>query len=190
MTSLQCSKSRQVAVYNCLHRTSFTSGCWKSNDRMSLTSSLLMLVCIEYINPLTHFAQYTEVHCIKQYVITQNLLLLTQQQVVGSISFVYVYQSRLPEKVKTPVHIQVWSWDLFSNFLTSVFDSALGITFIHAGILKEKGGIALSDSCGINEILNYFLSGFSFSKYMRPKHFTALQSLNTLFFNELPLSNH
>ena len=86
--------------------------------------------------------------------------------VVGSRKyiFVYVYQSRLPEKVKTPVHIQVWSWDLFSNFLTSVFDSALGITFNHAGILKEKGGIALSDSCGINEILNYFVSGFSFSK--------------------------
>ena len=149
-----------MAEYICLHRTSFTSGCWKSNDRMSLTSSLLMLVCIEYINPLTHFGQFTEVHCIKQYVITQNLLLLTQQQVVGSISFVYVYQSRLPEKVKTPVHIQVWSWDLFSNFLTSVFDSALGIN--HAGILKEKGGIALSDSCRINEILNYFVSVFLF----------------------------
>ena len=86
LTSLQCSKSRQMAEYICLHRTSFTSGCWKSNDRMSLTSSLLMLVCIEYINPLTHFAQFTEVHCIKQYVITQNLLLLTQQQLVGSIS--------------------------------------------------------------------------------------------------------
>ena len=105
----------------------------------------------------------------------------TVTDLVGSISFVCVYQSRLPEKVKTPVHIQVWSWDLFSNFLTSVFDSALGITFIHAGILKEKGGIALSDSCGINEILNYFLSGFSFSKCMRPKPFTVLQSLNTHF---------
>ena len=112
------------------------------------------------------------------------VLFISDMSLVGSIlSFVYVYQSRLPEKVKTPVHIQVWSWDLFSNFLTSVFDSALGITFIHAGILKEKGGnaVALSDSYGIDEILNYFVSGFSFSKCGRASG-TFSTSLDTQFF--------
>ena len=62
-----------------------------------------------------------------------------------------------------------------------MFDSALGITFNHAGILKEKGGIALSDSCGINEILNYFVSGFSFSKCGRASG-TFSTALYTHFF--------
>ena len=62
-----------------------------------------------------------------------------------------------------------------------MFDSALGITFNHAGILKEKGGIALSDSCGINEILNYFVSGFSFSNCGRASG-TFSTALYTQFF--------
>ena len=66
-----------------------------------------------------------------------------------------------------------------------MFDSALGITFIHAGILKEKGGIALSDSCGINEILNYFVSGFSFSKCGRASGPFSIASYTYIhiFFN-------
>ena len=56
---------------------------------------------------------------------------------------------------------------VFQTFWRQCLIPHLGLhTVLHAGKLREKGGIALSVSwsCGINEILICFVSGFSFSK--------------------------
>ena len=55
----------------------------------------------------------------------------------------------------------------FQTFWRQCLIPHLGLhTVLHAGKLREKGGIALSVSwsCGINEIFICFVSGFSFSK--------------------------
>ena len=71
---------------------------------------------------------------------------------------------------------------IFKHFDVSVWFRTWDYIYSCWYFERERGHCTVRFlSCGINEILTYFVSGFSFSKCMRPKPFTALQSLHTHF---------